>query len=569
MFTARILVILNPPVNAKTASETIARACASALRPVGLRFAIPAVLEGLLENLPEGAETIYFHASQGLSAIVPLLTDETHFLSLSGAHDFCPYWDRQLYALWRKYDKQTLFTSIVTPHSANDVSEPAVRGIASLRQMLPTLQKRAPKPAGSMLPPDLSAYQPDSVEAQPEAHLPALKEVLQDGSVTLGKGLPLVCAQQPVHTMVINPAYLFGATLFLREGDNLTAESLSLTAYLKGFLIYALHQVFLWPLSSLPAQRMMLPSTDTLPGTTLARFEQLLGFHTEERVCSAKAAMGLFGHEDIYPQRMPPRLALSQKARSARMKLLEIDMPLLVSAFIDLPNPRVASAFYLLRFGFLRRIESLPLLLYTGGRQERALRAAFPNTQSYPDGTLLPRTLLQKGMKPEELFARSKMLLLQRAASRQPEFTHTAWLDMDVLQHPVCQDAVPDFSSMMDNRIHIATVNGVPDPSFIIVPSEYLSALSKLVVSITLLDAELKRGFSDVLLWERIYHKKPAWFAIHPMPRRRMLFMKAFDPELLSPSLRVLLTELPPVYYGKEKEKPAKPSNEKESSIDV
>ena len=236
---------------------------------------------------------------------------------------------------------------------------------------------------------------------------------------------------------------------------------------------------------------------------------------------------------------------------------------------MDLPNPRVASAFYLLRFGFLRRINSLAITLFTGGKQERALRAAFPNTQSYPDGNLLPVTLLQNGMKPEEHFARGKMLLLKRAIDRQPEFNHAAWLDMDVLPHPICADAVPDFSALMDDRIHIATVNGVPDPSFIMVPVNYLPQLCKLVYSITMLDAELKRGFSDALLWERIFNKKPAWFAIHPMPRRRMLFLTAFDPRLLSRSLQAQLSNLPKPYYATQADAPSKPHPEKESSLNV
>lgn len=574
MFTAKIVLVLSMPLSAKTASETIRRAYEAALRPVGLRFAVPYDLQHLITQLPQDAELLYYHPSEGLSSLVPVLTDENLFLYLAGAHDFSLHWDKQLYALWRRYDRQTLFTSSLTPAALHDAQpQNAASRLSSLRKSLPELKKRLarPKEAPAVIAPEhtVSAAAP----AGAEAHLPALKEVLPDGSVTLGKGLALVCVQQPVHTMVIDPSFLFGSVSFLREGGQLLPDSFSLEAYLKGFSVFALHKVILWPTAAQPAQRLMLPSPETLPGTTLARFEQLLGFHNGERLCSAKAAMGLFGHEDTYSQQMPNKLALAQKARAARMHLLEQRMPLLVSAFIDLPNPRVASAFYLLRFGFLRRISSLPITLYTGGSQERALRASFPNTQSYPDGSLLPRTLLQQGMKAEEWFARSKMLLLRRTAVNHPEFTHAAWLDMDVLPHPVCTEAIPDLSGMMDDRIHLATVNGVPDPSFILVPVEYLAPLEKLVVSITLLDAELQRGFSDAKLWERIYHKKPAWFAIHPMPKRRLLFLSTFDRYLLSSSLRELLCGLPKPYYAGGEEASAKKapekSTEKESSLDA
>jgi hypothetical protein len=262
---------------------------------------------------------------------------------------------------------------------------------------------------------------------------------------------------------------------------------------------------------------------------------------------------------------MPLKLLIRHTARTAYMKLMETHMPLMVSAFIDLPNPRVEAAFYLLRFGFLRRIQSLPLVLYTGGSQERALRASFPHTQSYPDHNLLPKTLLQSGMKPEEYFARSKTLLMNKAAKRQVEFAHIAWVDMDILPHPVCAEAVPDFRSMMDDRIHIATVNGVPDPSFVVVPADRLPSLAQLAQSITQLDAELKRGFSEPLLWERIFQRKPQWFAIHPMPRRRLLFLTAFEPQLLTGTVQPFLKDLPKPYYAQQADAPRKPEKETDS----
>lgn len=578
MFTARILLILHPPLTAADAAETIARACRTALRPSELRFALPHTMAGCLDGLPEGIEPLFYDAAQGLAGVMPCLTEETHFLSITGPHAFSQRWDNALYALWRRQSRQTLFTASVPPCACMDakpiaqgaatIRVPVIDGnrLAALRKVTPALQKRISggkdAPHG-ILPQLRSPKAPAAAAAQ--THLPALKEVLEDGSVAIGRGLALVCATGPVKTLVIDPSLLFGPVTFLMEGEQLDAEMLSLTAYLTGFSVYALHEAFVWPVKAQPQRLLRLPPPETLPGTTLARFEQLLGFHTGQRLCAPKAAMGLFGHEDTYPQRMPGRLVLSHKARSARMKLLETPMPLMVSAFIDLPHPRVAPAYYLLRFGFLRHIRSLPLVLYTGGGQERALRAAFPHTQSYPQNHLLPKSLLQS-LTPEEAFARSKTLLMERAARRQVEFTHAAWVDMDILPHPVCEDAVPDLRPLMDDRIHLATVNGIPDPSFVVAPVELLAPLARLAQSMTQLDAELKRGLSETLLWERIFHKKPQWFAIHPMPRRRLLFLSAFDPQLLSHSVRPLISDLPKPYYAAQTDA-SKSKPEKESSL--
>lgn len=578
MFTARILVILFPPITAEDAAVTIARALETAVRPAGLRFALPHTMEQRLTGLPEGVDPLFYDAAQGLIGVVPCLTEETHFLFLTGPHAFHPRWDSNLYAQWRQFDKHTLLTSSLTPSpapsagasgdSSATIRIPAVSGsrLAALRKLTPALQKRsfsAPEDAPRGILPHLRHNKPAAF-CSSQAHLPALKEVQEDGGILLGRGLALVCAAEPVKTLVIDPCFLFGPVVFLLEGESLDADFLSLTAYLTGYSVYALNKVFAWPIHSQPANTLRLPP-EALPGTTLARFEQLLGFHSMQRRCDAKTAMGLFGHEEIYPQRMPPKLLVRHKTRTAYMKLMETHMPLMVSAFIDLPNPRVEAAFYLLRFGFLRRIQSLPLLLYTGGSQERVLRASFPHTQSYPDHNLLPKTLLQSGMKPEEYFARSKTLLMHKAAKRQVEFTHAAWVDMDILPHPICAEAVPDFRSMMDDRIHIATVNGVPDPSFVVVPADRLPSLAQLAQSITQLDAELKRGFSEPLLWERIFQRKPQWFAIHPMPRRRLLFLTAFEPQLLTGTVQPFLKDLPKPYYAQQADAHRKPKKETDS----
>ena len=109
----------------------------------------------------------------------------------------------------------------------------------------------------------------------------------------------------------------------------------------------------------------------------------------------------------------------------------------------------------------------------------------------------------------------------------------------------------------------MATVDGIPDASFLLIPIKYLPSIAREALSITQLDAELKRDFSEEMLWQRLFHKKPEWFAIHPMPRRRLLFLSLFDPQLLSRSLRAHLSQLPEVYRPSAAEA-SKPSVTKE-----
>lgn len=555
MFTARLIVVIHPPVDAAGARALIQRAKTNAVRAAGLRFAVP---DSLYDDWQEEDGTLFYDASAGLEGLLPMLTNETHFVSLYGEHVFAKRWDALLHAALRPLGNRSLLTGSITscalPYSAPASLEdaPTIRmssgeSLAALRLALQKQRGTSSMRSGDYIPETPSLQH----VTEAEVCLPALKEVYENESVLIGRGLSLVCAERPVKTLVIDPAFVYGPVSFLREAE-LAEDTLSLAAYLTGFSVYVLPTPCLWPVQDPPARLLQLPSPDTLPGTTLARFEQLLGFRRGERRVEPKAAMGLFTHEEAYTQHLPNGLIWSQQARSVRMRLTETHMPLLVSAFIDLPDARVLPHFYTLRFGFLKRVESLPLLLYTGGSQERALRASFPNTQSYPEGTLLPRHLLESTMSASQRFSRSKLPLMLRAAQRRVEFSHTAWVDMDILPHPVCAEAVPDFRTLMDDRIHLATVNGVPDASFVIVPEKLLEPLCKLAVSITQLDAELNRGFEESLLWERLFQKKPEWFAIHRMPKRRLLFLSMFDQELLAPSIRSLLTDLPQPYYASE-----------------
>lgn len=520
----RMLVILAGRMEAEEAIQTARRAKAAAARPLGLRFAVPAAFAPAFEQA--GEDAAFYDGDESLTAAAPLLAGETHFLHLMGAHGFAPKWDTALGAALPPRARALLTAHICAP--VEPAPPPDMAADTRIYARVSPQAASAPRAA-----------------LAPEACLPALADRFENDAVPLSRGLPLVCAAGPVRTLVADPALLFGPADFLRTTEA-KLNALSIAAYVAGYEVYALAHPALWPLREPPRRWLRRPVPDALPGTALNRFEQLAGFRYDQRRAGVRTTLGLFGVENTYPQRLPSRLRLAHRARAARMRLHETFMPLLVTAFVDLPHPRRPVAAYILRFGFLKAVRSLPLLLYTGGSQERALRAAFPNTQSYPDNAVLPKSLLAQGMRPGDHFRRSRPFLLMRAAARRPEFTHAAWVDLDTLPHPLCPDAVPDFAALMDDRIHMATVDGVPDPSFWIAPVRLLKPLCREALSLTRLDAELKRGFAEEWLWERLIAKFPQWFALHPMPRLRLLFLTVFDPELLGVRLRALLLAPPP-----------------------
>lgn len=518
MFFARILVILSSTQDQEAASFTVRRAIERAARPELLRFAVSEKCKAAFEKNME--QLIFFQG--GLEDAAEWLNGETHFLLLGGKYDFCHGWDQQLQSTLQHLPTEKVLLTGCMERPYVVPPQPTKRKAARRRDLDTQSEK-------TQLFKVIRLEETNTADASGQVCLPSLRKTDEHGVFRIEPGLPLVCAAKPVRTLLLDPSLVFGPACFLQEGS-LLEDSLSLSAFLQGYEIDVPVAAGLWPIGRQPTRKLRLPH-QFLPGTTIARFIQLLGIGQE--TLSAKSTFGLFDVPNTYPQVLPARLRMRQRLRGRNT------LPLFVSAFIDLPEAHRSAAYYLLRFGFLQKLNCLPLLLYTGGRQERALRATWPNTQSYPDRVV--REQLPMVRDARSAFRRSKVLLMRMAAQRQPEFSHVAWLDMDILPHPLCPEAVPLLKPLMDEHIHMAVVDGTPDTSFMIVPASMLKRLEKDVLSITLLDEELKRGFSEEALWIRLYQKRPQDFVIHHMPARQLLFLSAFDREMRSAGLNRLL----------------------------
>ena len=69
--------------------------------------------------------------------------------------------------------------------------------------------------------------------------------------------------------------------------------------------------------------------------------------------------------------------------------------------------------------------------------------------------------------------------------------------------------------------------------------------------------AQCGRARLNVVRVTRLIDEAPDLFALHPMPRRRLLFLTAFDPQLLGARLRALLASLPEPFLPPPPQKPA------------
>ncbi len=515
MLSARIVVVFSEFGNADSLVDSMLSALASAARPYGIRFALPLGMEYAKELLPAdviggvavGSNIFFYPEAQGLEGTrLALRGDETHFLSVKEAHVFENHWDSGF--------------------------------LKRLHQV------RGTKPA--ILTAMVSA---EEEGLPPQAFLPALAEEFSEDAVKITRGLPLVCAARPVRSTLIHPSLLFGEVDFLKQAET-ESGILSIGAFVAGYHVYVVEKPLLWPKQRPRARWLLWPHQDRLPAVHLARFEQSAGFSFEKRRVGVRASLGLFFSEEGYLQAMPLLFTLEQQwkalaARAAR------PMPMFVTAFYELPEALKPALLYMIRFSYLQGVKRLPLLLYAGGRQERLLRMNYPNTFSYPDNALLPKSLLREGMTATQHFKRNKILLLQRSMAAYPAFAHYAWVDFDILPYPIPPQVMPDFSPLTDETIHLAVVDGEPDGSFLVIPRRHMKLLTREVQALSQVDAAIKRSFSEGAMLKRLIEKFPDLFTLHPMPERQLLFFTGFDARLLSERTKALLRDLPPVIQQK------------------
>lgn len=158
--------------------------------------------------------------------------------------------------------------------------------------------------------------------------------------------------------------------------------TVSVVAYLAGYTIEMMQKAYAVPCSPIPERRLRRCTPDAIPGTSAARFEQLCGIHWEEKALTVKAQYGLRESENTYPQRLPVHMAAVQRMKGTLTRSSKI--PSFATGFVDFESTRCCFEEYFLHFWFLKELDNLPLLVFTGGSGERAIRSVWPNNLSFP-----------------------------------------------------------------------------------------------------------------------------------------------------------------------------------------
>ena len=345
----------------------------------------------------------------------------------------------------------------------------------------------------------------------------------EDGSVCFHRGTPLRYAERPLRSAFIHPDFCFAPAGFFRE---MLEEDgpLFLAAFRRKWEVYTLHRPLLHALYDMPVPSCppFLAEEGAVPG--LIRFEKRFSLRFSSRQLSAMARQGVFTADLTFPVHVPYAVRAQEALREV-MGARRKSSPLCVTAFLSLPLPGAnLREQYLCWFGYLSGLKNLPLLCYGDGETTRLIVPRHPNVLEYKRRYGLP---IEGDIPPEEAmnFIRlCKPFILAQSREKFLHHSHYIWMDFGYLRYPVYERAAIEWDNLCGDTITLATVDGEPDLSMLVVPDRLVLTLCREIAAL----CNSRRNAGQPLpleseLWRTLMAEHPDWFRTVALPGPREL----------------------------------------------
>ena len=333
----------------------------------------------------------------------------------------------------------------------------------------------------------------------------------EKGCLCLRRGVPLRYAKEPVRAAFMHPAFCFGPARFFQE---LSGEEppYFLAAFRRKWRLYTLHKPCIrtaWEVSVFP---VALPEGDTAQ-TGLNSFGTRFGMRLEQRQLSAMARSGVFTADLSFPMHVPMDVRLHEMMREFMNRRSRVT-PLCVSAYLtlDVPGESLPEE-SLSRFVRLAALKNISLMCFASGEMGRRLLPVMPNVMEYKRRYGLP---LQVDITPANalnFLKLSKMFLLLQGREKYLNHSHYVWMNFGYLRYPVYDRAAICWDTLCTDKIVIATVAKMPDPSMIVVPENMLQPLCQEITRLCADSLARNRMLpQEMTLWQLLLKEKPEWF---------------------------------------------------------
>lgn len=293
----------------------------------------------------------------------------------------------------------------------------------------------------------------------------------EQDSLIMRRGIPLRYAVKPLRTLFMNPAFCFAPFGFWRDLSEAEADN-ALCARKKGWIMFTLNRAVIH-LACDPVLPVLASNEWHEP--ELADAEGLL-VHGE---LSVAARTGIPSNDGSFERKVTIAERLQQMMRT-KSRRKETVQPLLVTRFgAEKAEDGTGPSEDLVYFRLLSAVKTMPLLCFAEPATISRLKKLHANTLEYK-----LRYRLQLGFIPEKedealLPSLSKMLLINVAREKQLNHTHYIWIDRGILHYPVYENTTPDWHEICTEKIVLATVEGEPDVSMIVVPERQLALIAQ------------------------------------------------------------------------------------------
>lgn len=337
-----------------------------------------------------------------------------------------------------------------------------------------------------------------------------------DGDLTFRHGTPLKFTEGCERGPFLHESFAFGPAPFFRAMAQETADPKFLLAFALGWDLYAPPKPVIRLVWDLPVAPMRVAPDHPL----CEEFAQVFGVEFRARTLSPQSRRGMVSEELNFRMKVPFAVRVQEKLRHWQQALAKgkRPQPLCVTLYTEgMPEETLR---WLKRLAQLRH---LPLLAYADPLLLRKITDFLPNVMEFKHRYMMELPV----NAPEAVQPLSKAAILAKARDRELTHTHYVWLDADCLQFPVYGGTAFRWENLCTDRIVIAMVNGVPDPTMFIVPDGMVLTLSREMEARCLTYLNQRGDLpTEVELWQLIIREHPEWFHLQVMPVTRQLFTR-------------------------------------------
>ena len=337
-----------------------------------------------------------------------------------------------------------------------------------------------------------------------------------EGTLTFRHGTPLKYTVGAERGPFLHPDFVFAPAGFFRamaqEGD----EPLFLRAFANGWNSYTLVKPVIRLVWDLPVAPCCVPPEHPL----CEEFAQVFGVDFRTGALSPQSRRGMVSEELNFRLKVPLTVKVQQRfllwQQTHKQAANKCPQPLCVTMYTpDMPEETLR---WLRR---LAELQHLPLLAYADPLLLRGITDFLPNVME-----IKARYMMELPVDAPQVVQRlSKAAILAKARDRELTHSHYIWLDADCVQYPLYPGTVYRWQQVCTDRIVIAMVGGVPDPTMFCVPDGLVLTLAR-EMEARCLTCLNQRGDlpTEAELWQLIIREHPEWFQLKVMPVARQLF---------------------------------------------